>query len=44
MQVLKEPTRKGTHLDLSVNKVVIGGHLSLSGCEVVKFKIFGDRK
>ena len=51
VQVLREPTRKGSLLDLLfVNKeglmgeVVIGGCLDHSDHEIVEFQIIGDRR
>lgn len=51
VQVLREPARKGALLDLLlvsgeglVGEVMIGGYLDHSDNEVVKFKIFSDRR
>lgn len=48
MQVLKEPTREGALLDLSLENregvVAIGGCLSHCNHKADEFKIFGDRR
>lgn len=50
-QVLREPTLKDYLLDLLflnrvdfMSKVVVGGHLGYSDCEIIEFKILVDRR